>query len=354
MAGPLADYAFINAKLKGRISKLMPEDAIERLARSADLSTALALLAGGPYGFAAEVYGRTGDLMAVEREFFAREVGDLLGIRRYLQGAALGFLDALLARYEVEVLKGALRLWFDRVIRGRPVEEASAYLHREPIRVALPLDRLLAASDIQEAATALESTPYAAPVRAGAEGPSNGTLFPVEIELDRWFYAQLTAAAAALRARDREIAERMVGVEIDLQNVAWVVRLKGSYDLPAEEALATMISGGRTIGAAAVASAYETGRITDLVSALVGRLYPTLRVLLSGPTADEYARLELVERALQAIMLHEASRMLGGHPFTVGVLLAYAVLAGGERRAVMTVLNAKFYRLPAERIRAGL
>ena len=46
MAGPLSKYSFINAKLRARISKILPEDVFEELAKSPSLEAALALLRG--------------------------------------------------------------------------------------------------------------------------------------------------------------------------------------------------------------------------------------------------------------------------------------------------------------------
>ena len=42
MAGPLKRYAFINAKLRARISRLLPESTLDRLVRAADLIGQLA------------------------------------------------------------------------------------------------------------------------------------------------------------------------------------------------------------------------------------------------------------------------------------------------------------------------
>jgi vacuolar-type H+-ATPase subunit C/Vma6 len=46
--------------------------------------------------------------------------------------------------------------------------------------------------------------------------------------------------------------------------------------------------------------------------------------------------------------------LLAGYPFTIGILLAYFVLKSAEIRRIQTVLNAKFYNWPEERIMAAL
>ena len=76
--------------------------------------------------------------------------------------------------------------------------------------------------------------------------------------------------------------------------------------------------------------------------------------MLSAPASDEMARLVLIERVLQQIMLHEVHRLLAGYPFTIGVILAYVILKRNEVRLVMTILNAKLYGISDERIRSVL
>jgi len=48
----------------------------------------------------------------------------------------------------------------------------------------------------------------------------------------------------------------------------------------------------------------------------------------------------------------EVKKMLAGYPFTIGIILAYFILKANEIRKIMTVLNAKFYNWPEERILA--
>ena len=43
MAGPLSKYSFINAKLRARISKILPEESFQQLAKAPFLDEALAL-----------------------------------------------------------------------------------------------------------------------------------------------------------------------------------------------------------------------------------------------------------------------------------------------------------------------
>ena len=95
-------------------------------------------------------------------------------MEQYTEGVVRDFVQALTARYEKDVLKHALRLWFDRRVRGRDIGASTSYLYREPIHDDLPLDRLVAADSLEEVVGLLEPTPYADAVRGGADDVAGG------------------------------------------------------------------------------------------------------------------------------------------------------------------------------------
>jgi V/A-type H+-transporting ATPase subunit C len=64
------------------------------------------------------------------------------------------------------------------------------------------------------------------------------------------------------------------------------------------------------------------------------------------------ARLTMIERILEQVLALEVKKILTGYPFTIGIILAYFILKTNEIRKIMTVLNAKFYNWPEERILA--
>ncbi len=354
MAGRLRTYAFINAKLRARISLIVPESFYDQLIRAPDLNAALSMVRETAFREAVAAYERTGDLRMAELELFGREVTLHLELERYLEGEVLQFAEAMAARYEIEALKAALRVWFDRAVRGRDTSAAGGYLYRGRVHHDLDIDRLLAAGSVEDVVAALGASPYAAEIEAHAAAITAGSLFEAEIALDRAFFNRLLAAAKSLPPADREIAERMTAVEIDLLNAAWMVRFRVAYDLPLDRVLRFLIPSRSGLTHEEVAAAYQSGRVTELVSGLVSRRYPSLQVMLTAPAADELARLVLIERILQQIMLHEVGRLLSGYPFTIGTVLAYVVLKRNEIRTLMTILNAKLYGLSQERIRGVL
>jgi V/A-type H+-transporting ATPase subunit C len=354
LAGPLKTYAFINAKLRTRISKILPEEFIRQLIHSRSLAESVQMLAETDFHPVQRIYEQTGDIKMAELELLSKELEIYLELEKLLEEDVRGFVQALAERFEIEVLKNAIRLWFDAKIRGRSIENAGGYLLRKPIHHSIDLDGIINADTLERVGDLLERTPYAGIVREQAARVIEGaSLFPLELALDRYLYARMVEAAEPLKPRDREIARRLIGVEIDLQNVGWLLRFKHFYSLDTDQALGYTLPGGLNMSVDLMRESYASERPDREMSALVGKRYPELSALLS--TQDQVkstARLTMIERILEQILALEVRKILTSYPFTIGIILAYFILKANEIRKIMTVLNAKFYNWPEERIMA--
>jgi len=354
LAGPLKTYAFVNAKLRTRISKILPEEFIRQLIRARSLAESVQMLAETDFAPVQKVYERTGDVKTAELELVEKELSIYLELEGLVEEEVHEFVHALTSRFEIEVLKNVLRLWFDRRIRGRNIEDARSYLLRKPIHHSIDLEAIINADTLEQAAEHLERTPYAGIVRQQAAGVLEAaSLFPLELALDRFFYSRLAAATDRLGARDRKIARRLIGVEIDLQNVGWLIRFKTFYSLEVDQALGFTLPGGLNLSSELMRESYDAERTDREISALVGKRYPEIAPLLASREQTKFtARLTMIERILEQIMTIEVKKILTGYPFTIGIILAYFILKSDEIRKIMTVLNAKFYNWPEERILA--
>jgi V/A-type H+-transporting ATPase subunit C len=236
MANPVVTYAYINANLRARISKLLPAQALQALAEAASLQETLSLLRDTPYGFIEDIYNRTGDLKLAERDLFKLEIGLYSNVLRHLSGPAAEFTGKLILRFEIENIKNALRVFFDRVVRGRSVEADVHYILYDDILSGVQPDRIVNAESVEQVIAALEPTVYGPVLKQHlAEIPARGTLFRTEAALDRFFYEQVLDSSGKLTPRDRQIAQRLLSLEIDLQNISWVMRLQTFYSLSSGE-----------------------------------------------------------------------------------------------------------------------
>jgi V/A-type H+-transporting ATPase subunit C len=325
------------------------------MVKSRTLVETLALLRETPFAPLHEVYSRTGDLKAGELELLKREIALYTEMEKYIRGDVLQVVYALLLRFEIDNLKNAMRIFFDRQIRGRSYEMASHYLLREKIVHVLPLDDIINAGNFQTIVDSLAGTPYSAIVERYMDNVrEKGSLFFLEMGLDHHFFSNLIKQIENLDKRDRKEASRLIGVEIDLLNVAWLFRLKEFRNLDDKTILSLIIPHGLNLGEDELKQTMASRDMTAVIQTVVKSSYPGLHSLLSMGGADSSARLAFFERILDRILVYEIQRIMTGYPFTIGIILSYFFLKTNEIKKVRTILNAKQYELSPERIRGAL
>lgn len=355
MTTPIRKYAFINAKLRARISKLISENILQQMINAHSLDEALVILRDTPYRILDDIYRKTGDLKLGELELLKGEINLYIDIEKYIHGDTLDLVRALLTMYEIDKLKNAVRLFFDRKIRKRTIDTAALYVLRDKILYDIPVDQIINADNLEEISRALETTPYSAIIEKNSETViRKGSLFLLEIALDHFYYKNLVSTAKKLSDRDKKDALRIIGVEIDLQNINWILRFRRFYDLSLEEVLTLIIPGGYNLGIGLLEEAYTSQNITRILHGIIKTNYPGLSTLLSSQQAESTSELLLIERILERIMIHEIQRILSGYPFTVGIVLSYFILKKIEIIKIKAILNAKQYKISEDRIKGVL
>lgn len=354
MAGKLNKYAFINAMLRGRISKILSDEVFDRLVQVPSLDAALDILRDTDFAKLQEIYSSTGDIKKGEFELLKREISLYIEIRSYVAKDLKPFINALLYQFEIDNLKNAIRVFFDRKIRNRPVNPNIHYILYEPIIYKIPIDIITNAEHFDEVAGVCTGTPYEEIIKKYSETAiSQGSLFRMEVAFDHFYYSNLLEAASKLDRIDRDIVNRLIGVQIDLQNIDWLIRLKNYYNLPLDAVLAILVPGGFNLDNTVIRELYKAQNVTAALHDLVKGKYPGMTALLSSQAGDSQSRLLLIDRILEEIMKQEVQRILAGYPFTIGIILAYFILKKNELKKIRTILNAKKYNLKTERI-AGL
>ena len=351
MARSLSKYAFINAKLRARISKILPDERFDELIKTPSIDAALALLRDTPFAGLEEIYSATGDLKQAELELLKNEIELYKNIRDYLKDSPAVLVDALLIQFEIDNLKNAIRIYFDRKIRKRSVDAGIHYIIYDSIIHDIPFDIIVNAENFDEIAGVCQGTPYHQIIKKYSHTvESKGSLFRMEIAFDHFYYVNLLAAIEKLDRRDRNIALRLAGVEIDLQNINWLLRFKKFYDLPQDAVMAALVPGGLNLDKSIFSELYSAQNVMYVLQRFVKSKYPGLSALLSSQTPDSTSRLLLIRRILEEIMKHEVNRILAGYPFTIGIILSYFILKRNELSKIRTILNAKHYHIEQERI----
>ncbi len=329
----LATYSFINAKIRAMMSFLISPDLFSRMLEAEDVYKALELLKESPYHKDAieSIPKEITDLRIIEKQFIKNDLDIYRKIYRSAPGKTEKELMSLfIEKYELEQLKTALRIWNKKT----PVN-TNDFLLGEKISFNIDYKKVIYAPNIEEIIILLEDTPYRKPIlNARDKFKERGSTFYLEASLDMDYYQRILSCVESLSPRDQEIAKRVIGIEIDTENINWLIRMRKYYSLAAGDILEWIIPGGARINKENVASLYTTDGLTKIVDSVALGPYAKIRELIEE-------NMPLIENFLHEVLLKEVKRTLSGYPFTIGVILGYVVLKRNESKNIVSVLYAK-------------
>lgn len=347
--GRVSEYAYISANLRAKISRILEPEFLLKCAEAQDLETLLTAFKDTDFAFLQEVYHKTADIKTCEKEILDNEIAYNSYLFKHTKGAVRRFCEALAVRYEADILKDVLRLWFDRTVRHRSIDEYTPYLHREPIVHLLPVDPILNAETPETVLSLLSATPYGkvlAPVLNAVV--EQQTVYASETAVDTWVFRQLKEAADGLPKPDREIAADYVALLVDIENLNRIVRLKQYFDFDSEQIRAQLLPGGRRlpIRESVLGDGFENN-----FGALVEKYFSDLVSGKMPSEATSFDRLMLAETVSAEMREKQAQKALCGNPFSIGMIIAFFIRKRLEIQRMITLLNAKYYHLGKERIK---
>ncbi len=346
--GPVGKYSLVNAKVRARMSSLLGPELINRLAEARDLSEFYAALDGTVYE---KIFSRPEiafDPRVGERLLLDTEVGWHAELLNDLRGSEKELVAHFLEKYEIENLKTSLR-----IREGKRGGEDMKYLVREDLPHSLPYQAISEAASIEDALSYISRSPFFDSISAVIDDyRERGTLFPIEINLEIDYYKRLKEMVERLSKKDREIARRLVGLEIDQKNLGWLIRLKFYYDVPVGELITYNIPGGYRMTREKLRQAFKADSIENVLSAALDKSVSDFsEILVKG---QDLSKLYLLEILLWNILISEAKKTLGGFPFTIGTILSYLILKRTEIRNVITIMNGKVYQMDRGEIESHL
>ena len=337
---PVSKYSLVNAKVRSRLSTLLTPAQIDRLADARDLSEFYAALDGTVYHHILSRPEVSFDPRVGEKLLMEQEAGWHSELLKDLHGAEKDLVQHFLEKYEIENLKVALR-----IREGKHGIEEMKYMIRKDLPHSLPYQAISEASSMEDAVSYLGGTPFIKAIEDVYDDyREKKTLFPIEINLEIDYYDRLRQRIAKLSKRDRAVAEKLVGLEIDQKNLGWLVRLKFYYDVPLGELMEYNIPGGYRMKQDRLRKAFEADSIREVLSSALGGSFKGAADILTAGE-QKIGRLYLLEIILWNYLITEARKTLSGFPFTIGTILAYLILKRTEIRNIITIMNGKVYKM---------
>jgi V/A-type H+/Na+-transporting ATPase subunit C len=337
----LSKYSFANAKIRAMLSYLLHPDDFNRLLEARDRQEALDILRKTPYSSCLEnLKGQENDEVLLEKELLKNDLRIYQKIEGALPGKQEEDLVALLRQsYELEEVKVFVRLWHKKIT-------GSWEDHVVQPKISFDIDfrRLLSAPNIEEFILLLNSTPYAPALSVARDKyKEKNSSFYLEAALDLDYYQRLLSCIEKLSGVDKGVARRILGIEVDIENINWLIRLRKYHSLGIGDMLEWFIPGGQWVKKEGVRRYYATDGLAKVIESVSLGPYSKIKELAEENVA-------LVESFLFKILLDQVKKALAGFPFTIGTVMGYLILKRRETRNIISLLNAKLYGWPKAEI----
>lgn len=341
MASGVSGYAAISTRVRAMYSDLLSPQEMTRLSESSDFSALVSALKSTPYG--KYLSGLKDNELTPRRVIHAiknRLADSYSSVVQQAPEQTRPLVKQLYRYFELGNLKAVLRSiqtvssWNADASNWERVHEV---LFPFGSFSTIPAQAMVEAGNVGSAVDLLKGTPYESTMSfAMKRFSAEQNLFPLEVALDLDYWRRLWAEAKKLSGKDREMATKIIGSLLDMNNLMWVIRYKVYHKLSEEELINYTLPFGyrvRDEDVRAIAAGSE-------IATVVSRIYPNIpdvNSLLDNPQSG----LPKLEQLLKQQVVKTCTAAFIGDPFHIGIPLAYLILSDFEVQDLIVLLEAK-------------
>ena len=242
------------------------------------------------------------------------------------------FAETYLLKFDANIVKRILRA----KLAGIPKHRIYDMVYEGNVITKLIINHMVEASNIEDAISALDATPFKDVIQVWAE---SGNLLEVDLKLDRIVMDKIVETISTLDEDSREPIEKFVSILIDIQNIKNVVRAK-TFEL--ENVDKYLVEGGYELGEFKLRNMADARGMEELMANLEGTSYSFIR--------DARNPFE-IEIALDRFLLEKASDIGLIYSTSSGPLMMFLVSKEFEARNLKAIIKGFMENLPKERIK---
>lgn len=338
MTGGLLAYSGLVTKTKAMHGGLLSGEELIRLSEYETVEEIITFLR--EYGSYAPIYQSHEEI--AHRAQVEAVIGDSLysdygKLYRFANGQQRKGLEIIFLRYEINVLKDCLRY----ACQGEGGKNLSYLNLFFAEHASFDTEAVTEAKDMTELLQALSGTGYEAFLRRLQEHPGM-TYADYAIQLDILYYRLAWKRKDKLKEREmREIYTKVLGTEIDWQNIMLMYRSKRFYGRKTAEIYADMIPIRYRLKKTELKELLETENLEEFVEILGRCAYFTERdaVVKLG---DEITFRRVMDKTYQKVCQK--------YPMSLASILLYLYEKENEIDVLTTILEGVRYRIPAREI----
>ena len=354
MAGGVADYAAISARVRAMSADLLTPQDMVRLSEAPDFISLFNLLKNTAYGpYLEGLKDKDINPRRVIIQIKGKLAAAFNSVIQMSPVQTRPLVKQLFRYYEIGNLKAVLRgivtvsTWNTETALWDRVRDVLFPLGAASV---LPAQAMVESGSVASAVDLLRGTPYEEVLSFAMKRYSaEQNLFPLEVALDLSFWRRLWSEAQKLTGQDRQHSVRIIGSLLDMNNILWAIRYRVYHKLSEEEIINYTLPFGYRVHDSDI-RAIAAG--TDAAS-VVNRIFPGIpdvNALLENPQTG----LPKLEVLLKRRVMEECLAAFVGSPFHIGLPLAFLVLHDFEVQDLIVLIEAKSSGMPEEEYRPFL
>ncbi len=337
----VTNYAAVQATTRALYANLLTSERLAVLSRAPGIEDLLAQLAQTPYGPHLDIARQLLTPRRIVYQLRLRLAAVYGKLLRFTPEPARDLIRELWRLYEVDNLKAVLR----GIESGATWRAVRYLLVPMPHHTALPLDallRILEARNMERAIERLRKLSYYEPLAAALPRyQAEGTLFPLEIALDLDCRRALWRCMARLPEPDHAQAVRLLGVQLDADNLLWALRFRLYHHLAEEEIINyTLVEHAQVPPAAirAIAAGEDVAAVVKRACAHIPGVQ-SLTISTQRALLPPGAWLPALEQTFYNHLVTLCHQTFMDAAFHIGLPLAYLILAESELRKLTALIE---------------
>jgi V/A-type H+/Na+-transporting ATPase subunit C len=354
MAGGVADYAAISARVRAMYADLLTPQDMVRLSEASDFLTLFNSLKSTAYGpYLEGLKDKDINPRRVITQIKRKLADSFYSVIQMAPVQTRPLVKQLYRYYEIGNLKAVLRgivtvsAWNTETALWDRVREVLFPLGAASV---LPAQAMVESGSVATAVDLLQGTPYEEPLSFAMKRYSaEQNLFPIEVALDLGYWRRLWAEAKKLTGPDREHGVRIIGSLLDMNNLMWAIRYRVYHKLSEEEIVNYTLPFGFRVQDSDIRAIAAGADIASVVT----RIYPGIadvNALLENPQTG----LPKLEVLLKRQLMKQCLAAFVGSPFHIGIPLAFLVMHDLEVQDLIVLIEAKSSNMPDDEYRPFL
>jgi len=332
--GRVVDFAAINTKIKAMEGFWLKKSQYKELVECNNFREALVYLRDKTkYGEVLKEYN-VDELHRGQLEIILKRqyISNFTKLSHYLRNDYRKLLKVIFTRFEVEDIKVIIRGKFI----GKLKEDLEQRISHRCSMSTINYDELLEASNVAQVVDKLKGTIYYNYIYNLVDSIEEDGLFRIEMALDSVYFIQLKRFIKKLPKEDKEVVEKINGIQADLLNIQMIYRGIKYYKLPSEILFNYAVQDGCKLNKEDLKRLCYSKSVEDFFNRIKGTAYKD--IFYASDFEDH-----LLEKETLSFLQKMYTRYKSEAKMNISVMLTYLELSLIEYRNIVSIVENKRY-----------